>query len=655
MAKFDFAAARKEGYSDEEIAHHLAEKNSNFDVKGALSEGYSPEEINEHLSTLKQPSRAKSLLSAPIKGLIKGAAGLTPFLPRGPISPQAGEKILNQAMPTQEKGAEKFLERAGELVPLAAIGPEGIGLKAAQLGASAGLGHLAEQVGGGKGSQAVAEIAGFTFPGLFKSLGMKVADLFTKKAATSAGQTASKLAQVKPQQVNEGLREAAQRLGVLEDVPASAQISNPKIQSIETKLMQSAAGGPIHEKIERAGGKLAETYQDVAKNLSQRGSMLPSVVSQEASNALKSIEEAATQRYRSLYSQAEKVLPENARTLPNVGNAINKVLDSTLKKLKSSMGTPGKDTLFNRLSRLKENWSKIDGIEAGYIPIKELQELKVDLGQVIKYEVKGGFDKLLTGLQQVAKEGIQSYGRQFNQPYLNRFKEAEKIFGENAKTFRKNPLLKNLLSGQQPEQIFGKMNTVKGINELEKVFNKSVDGKEAFDALKRYKLEDLLNKKVLDKNGEISWGKSAGMFKEPKTRDLVIKLVGPQQYQKLKDLSKVASGIEDGFKRFLNTSKTATTAMDMALFVGLPIKAAQQFFTGNIIGGIKTTAAIFAPRQIAKLIADPEFVEAAIATAKAGKGSKASKFLENAQRVARITAKEMINVSSDQSSEETSP
>lgn len=638
MAKFDFAAARKEGYSDEEIAHHLAEKHSNFDVAGALSEGYSPEEINEHLSTLKQPSRTKSLISAPTKGFLRGLSEMTPFLPRGPISTKARDQILEQTLPTQEKGAERFLERAGELAPLAAIGPEGIGLKAAQLGASAGLGHLAEESGAGKGSQAVAEIAGFTFPGLIKSLGLKFGNIFKKGAAGTTGDIAKKIANIKPEQVNQGLRESAERLGVLEDLPASAQINNPKIQSIETKLMQSQAGKPIQEKLARSSEKLGETYKDVLKSVSQRENLLPSVVSQEAVNTLKGLEESLESGYRSLYSQATKHLPQTARTLPPVGKAITRVLDSTINKLKSSMGSPTKDPLFNRLNRLKESWSKIEGIEGGYIPIQELETLKQDLNQVIKYEVKGGVDKLLTGLQQVVKHGIQEYGRQFNPQYLNRFNQAEKLFQENAKMFRKNPLLKNLMSGQNPEQIFPKMNTVKGINELEDIFKKAPDGKETFDALKRYKLEDLLNKKVVDKNGQISWGKSSGMLKDAKTRDLVHRLVGPEQYKKLKDLAHVSSGIEQGFKKFLNTSKSAVTAGDMALYVALPIRAVSQLFAKNYLGAAKTAAMIFGPSQLAKLMADPQFVEQAIKVSKSGLEKDGNKFIEEAIRLARITA-----------------
>ena len=49
MATFDVIGAKKAGYTDEEIAQHLASQ-SNFDFSGAVSAGYKPEEIIKHLN-----------------------------------------------------------------------------------------------------------------------------------------------------------------------------------------------------------------------------------------------------------------------------------------------------------------------------------------------------------------------------------------------------------------------------------------------------------------------------------------------------------------------------------------------------------------------------------------------------------------------------
>ena len=52
MADFDIAGAKKAGYSDAEIADHLAQQ-SKFDVAGARKAGYSDAEILQHVAPTK--------------------------------------------------------------------------------------------------------------------------------------------------------------------------------------------------------------------------------------------------------------------------------------------------------------------------------------------------------------------------------------------------------------------------------------------------------------------------------------------------------------------------------------------------------------------------------------------------------------------------
>jgi len=52
---FNLNEARQEGYSDEDIADHLALQ-SNFKLKGSLTDGYSHREVAEYLSNKDAPS-----------------------------------------------------------------------------------------------------------------------------------------------------------------------------------------------------------------------------------------------------------------------------------------------------------------------------------------------------------------------------------------------------------------------------------------------------------------------------------------------------------------------------------------------------------------------------------------------------------------------
>lgn len=135
-------------------------------------EGYASPESSEEFKFegyADQPSRVRSLISAPIKGLIKGAQGPYPFQVPGPISAEGGKKILEKALPTRDEPLEQFLERAGSLAPIAAMGPEGLLAKSLQVGGGALAGQLAKAADLGETGQAIAEIAGMGVPGLVKA------------------------------------------------------------------------------------------------------------------------------------------------------------------------------------------------------------------------------------------------------------------------------------------------------------------------------------------------------------------------------------------------------------------------------------------------------------------------------------------------------
>ena len=92
-----------------------------------LRESNSSEEASDPLAFLgKGVSKGQSLASAPLKGLIKGAAKFSPLPSFGPVSGQLGERMTEQMLPTKEGGLEDILEFAGENIPLAALGEGGL-------------------------------------------------------------------------------------------------------------------------------------------------------------------------------------------------------------------------------------------------------------------------------------------------------------------------------------------------------------------------------------------------------------------------------------------------------------------------------------------------------------------------------------------------
>lgn len=118
----------------------------------------------------KEVSRTRSLLSAFPKGLLRGGKQLSQL--HDPISasissfaknkPDLEEELSQKILPTQQgKFPEELLETAGELAPSFAMGPGGVGAKAAQVAAGSisknilkkfGAPEIVQDIGAGIGS-----------------------------------------------------------------------------------------------------------------------------------------------------------------------------------------------------------------------------------------------------------------------------------------------------------------------------------------------------------------------------------------------------------------------------------------------------------------------------------------------------------------------
>lgn len=129
----------------------------------------------------KEPSRIRSILSAPVKGLLKGLKETEEISPirMGPISPELGKRIIKEALPTQKKVPEKSLETAGRIGSYL-IGPGKIASKAIR-GGIATLGSvLSEQFGLPKGAQSAVEIGALLSPTTLKGAQKYISSLYSR-------------------------------------------------------------------------------------------------------------------------------------------------------------------------------------------------------------------------------------------------------------------------------------------------------------------------------------------------------------------------------------------------------------------------------------------------------------------------------------------
>jgi len=185
---FDVEGAKKAGYSDKEIQSFLGQKSApesapkGFDREAAKAAGYSDKEIDKFVRQ-SEISKTRSVISAPVKGVIKGAEQLSQLhdplqMVINQLLPQKESQLsqlTERFLPTKDEAAEGFLERAGKIAPSAALGGGGIiPTLLASLGGGA-LGEIAKAEGLGETGQAVSETVGMGLPGLIKGAAKGVA------------------------------------------------------------------------------------------------------------------------------------------------------------------------------------------------------------------------------------------------------------------------------------------------------------------------------------------------------------------------------------------------------------------------------------------------------------------------------------------------
>jgi len=123
----------------------------------------------------EEPSRTRSVLSALPKGLIKGAKSLSklsdPFATLSPERPTIESEAIEKVLPTQEGHfPEEFLQTVGEIAPSFALGPEGIGVKAAQIGGGALSKNILKKAGAPEWLQEIGTVGGAVGPRALKGI-----------------------------------------------------------------------------------------------------------------------------------------------------------------------------------------------------------------------------------------------------------------------------------------------------------------------------------------------------------------------------------------------------------------------------------------------------------------------------------------------------
>ena len=338
-----------------------------------------------------------------------------------------------------------------------------------------------------------------------------------------------------------------------------------------------------------------------------------------AKEGIKTIREADLATTRQLYNNAEKALKDNAFV------DSRKIADSIEKletKLKPGQVKSGEQrAVLDALEKLKRDLYDSNGTLL-YAKVKDLMNNKLGIQDIINYEVQGGAKQLLKGVVHDIDRAIISHGKD-NPTFARNYINANKKFSQHAKTFR-NKEVEQLLRTTDPAQLMNKMNSIQGIRSLENILNRTPQGKEIFNGLKRNQLEKVIGDNLIDSTSkQVKLGTFSKLLEKGKNKSVIKEILSPSAFKRLERLQKNAGALADAAEKFYNSSKSGVVAADAAVIGKVMIDLAHVLY-GNPWPLLKTGGVIVATRKLSKLLADPEFLrltEEAILASKKGSQS----------------------------------
>jgi hypothetical protein len=453
--------------------------------------------------------------------------------------------------------------------------------------------------------------------------------------------------------------EASEALGI--DPLATGQ--NPtQLQKVAQKWATHGHGGPqiLEEAYKSRSGQISRVFNEAMDKIGDDLFSVPNKVTGqmqgspvEAGSALqRGIEQAKNQVEHTktqLYKAVDATIPEGdkVRLVPGDGIDAGNV-NSKLIEVQSAL----KDTLthepagsythklisqaIDRLQKINErgqtnfildsNGNPIPMNPTMEIGVKELENTKRALGEIIDWHIPGGAKSLLKPIYHQMGKTLDEYGNK-NKAYGNSSKAAKEYFKDEVLNIRTN-LLDAIKEGKKPEQALSKMNTVSGIRQVKKALKNLPDGDKLFNALARYYVKELIQDRIIDPStGLMKIPKGAGngihnfLTKDKELYSLIHELLPAEQLKTLHQLEDVGKGLFKGFNALVNPSQTADTALAIYEILGPAKQFAKGVYNLPKIGGFLDIGAaglkFFFPKFLAKMVTNPDFARKIYNTAKA--------------------------------------
>ena len=506
------------------------------------------------------------------------------------------EKPLAQPEGAVEKGIEKFGRFLGESPAFGGVG--GAKGLASLGGLSAGV-QVGEEANLGPIGQLVTGTIGALAPGGIKSA---VKGITSSKhgLAKAAAKFTPKDKLALQQQIIKDARDAGIKLDL------GTISGNRFIQGMQTKLAQSSLTGKSFEDFkQKLSQQVIDQYKNLSDTLGKAKFQTISEAGEALQGALKAERDASQKAYRDLYSGAKKRLTDKSVVYPDRIIKTIEEIESGLKP--GSLKSTEQKAVLNFIQDVKKDVMAHEGQIKG-AKVQDLINDKIAIHDIVDYEIEGGTKQLLKKLAKDIDETIQQYGR-VDPQFAKEYKLADKKFGMHADTFR-NKSIGSALKSQDPSQVLNRMNNVQGIRDVKRALSGSADGRELFNDLSRFKLDQIIQKSFEEgASNQVKLGQFGNTFSKGKNRELIKEILPPETFKRLDRLMRTSHEISQAANKFLNTSQSATSLADLAA-AGTIMADVGYLFAGNPWPLAVSVGGYVGINQLSKLITNPEFLKA---------------------------------------------
>jgi len=471
------------------------------------------------------------------------------------------------------------------------------------LGAGAGLELAAEEEWGpigGMGAAIIGHAAGQGLGGIAKGAAKAISEPKKSVAQLASAFTNNEKLAIQKQLIQD-FREAGIQadLGTITD-------SNI-IKAIQSRIAQSSLVGDSLDKFKKELSEQVTTqYKKIADELGEVKFKTNYEAGEALQDALKTAKDKDLDIARKGYDKFRTSLKREAFV---GGEKLSQAVDKLERSLsRGAVKSSEQKSVLKYLEDLKKDSTYSEAGKEGFY-VEDLLSNKIALNNIIDYEVQGGQKQLLKGIVKEIDQAILEYAKE-NPGSIKEYVNANKHFAEHAKTFRNKAINQSIFS-QDPATLINRMNSAAGIKSLEKALGKSAEGKQLFNELKAYKLEQVIGNKMTDNvSQQVKLGTFSNLLKNKKDQEVIREILGQESFKNLERLQKVSGRLADTAQKFFNASKSGTTILDAAV-VAEAFAGFTSLFHGNPWPLAAAGGTYFGVKGMAKLISDPKFLKAA--------------------------------------------